>query len=399
MSYWTHHFTVQRLKKLNLKILKLLNKISDTFKYVFLVIAIAVTTFFAYASASQMLETSEESAAIINTAGRQRMYSQRVASFAAQYALGSQFAKNDLIAAVANFETNTRDLQEKMSHLKNDSFGLSNTPLYPRSLQENVKNYLLTARKIVELPPNDARLKYYLSQLFYQAKDPLLNELDQVVINQQHYAENQLDKIAKIQMILFIFIIIMLIVGAFVIVRPMERNANRLRTLTEIDTLTGAYSRRMFIDRAAEEFFDAQKKGNPYSLLMIDIDHFKKINDVFGHAGGDVALTTLIAHISHLLHTDDFIGRLGGEEFAVVLPETCAEEALTVAERIRVSVDNLVLPYGNRHIKLSISIGVASLSDEISNISTLLKLADNALYVAKADGRNKVTVNKLSLVV
>jgi len=258
--------------------------------------------------------------------------------------------------------------------------------------------YLTTARKIAELPVDDAQLKTALSQLFDQAREPLLKELDQVVISQQRYAEGQLDKIAHIQMLLFGCILVMLVAGAFTIVRPMERNANRLRTLTEIDTLTGAYSRRMFVDRAAEEFSYAQKNSKPFSLLMIDVDHFKKINDVFGHAGGDVALTTLVAHISHLIHTYDFIGRLGGEEFAVVLPETSTEEALAVAERIRVSVDNLLLPYGNRYIKLSISIGVASLSEEISNFSTLLKIADNALYSAKAEGRNKVAANKLNLV-
>jgi two-component system chemotaxis family response regulator WspR len=189
-----------------------------------------------------------------------------------------------------------------------------------------------------------------------------------------------------------------LIAGAFIIVRPLELDTKRLRTLSEIDTLTGAYSRRMFIDRTTKEFNYSQKEGKPFSLLMIDVDYFKKINDVFGHAGGDVALTTLVAHISHLIHSSDYVGRLGGEEFAVVMPETSIEEALVVAERIRVSVDNLMLPYGNRYIKLSISIGVAGLTDEVNNISTLLKLADNALYVAKAQGRNKVTANKLNLV-
>ena len=378
--------------------MKFTNKMSDTFKYALLIGVIAVITFFAYASASRMMETSEDSAAIINTAGRQRMYSQRIASFAAQYGLGVPSAKNDLVAATANFESNTRELQEKMDHLGHDFFGQSNVPVYSTSLYRHINTYLTTARKIAELPVDDAQLKTALSQLFDQAREPLLRELDQVVISQQRYAEGQLDKIAHIQMVLFSCILVMLVAGAFTIVRPMERNANRLRTLTEIDTLTGAYSRRMFVDRASEEFSYAQKNSKPFSLLMIDVDHFKKINDVFGHAGGDVALTTLVAHISHLIHTYDFIGRLGGEEFAVVLPETSTEEALAVAERIRVSVDNLVLPYGNRYIKLSISIGVASLSEEISNISTLLRIADNALYSAKAEGRNKVAANKLNLV-
>lgn len=378
--------------------MKFIDKISDTFKYSLLIGIVAVITFFAYISVSRMVETSEDSAAIINTAGRQRMYSQRIASFAAQYALGSKSAKTDLISATANFETNTRDLREKMEHLDKQLFWQSMTPVYSKTLQNRINTYLTTARKIAEMPINDLRQKTELSYLFYQAKEPLLNELDQLVISQQHYAESQLDKIAKIQMILFSIILLMLIAGAFIIVRPMERNAKRLRTLTEIDMLTGAYSRRMFMDRATNEFNQAQKNGQPFSLLMIDVDHFKKINDVFGHAGGDVALTTLVAHISHLLHKSDFIGRLGGEEFAVVLPNTTAEESLNVAERIRVSVDNLVLPYGNRYIKLSISIGVASLGIEINNISSLLKIADNALYIAKAEGRNKVTANKLSIV-
>lgn len=378
--------------------MSLTKEISDSFKYWLLIGVIAVITVLAYMTASRMIVTSEESAAIINTAGRQRMYSQRIASFAAQYALGSQTARTDLITAVANFESNTKELHERMDNLGRGLLANTDAPVYTESLNNNIKRYITRARKVSELPIHTQQFNDELSALFDQSKEPLLREIDQLVLSEQQFVENHLDKIAKIQMTLFCFILIMLVAGALIIVRPLELDTKRLRTLSEIDTLTGAYSRRMFIDRTTKEFNYAQKEGKPFSLLMIDVDYFKKINDVFGHAGGDVALTTLVAHISHLIHSSDYIGRLGGEEFAVVMPETSIDEALVVAERIRLSVDNLMLPYGNRYIKLSISIGVAALTDEVNNVSTLLKLADNALYVAKAQGRNKVTANKLNLV-
>lgn len=370
------------------------NKISNSVNYWLLIFIITGITIVAYINASNMIVTSRNSAEIINIAGRQRMFSQQIASFAAQYAHGYVASNTSLVKAITNFETNTKVLHQKLDIQKNAIKGDFDPPVYKDSLVVNINHFIASARRVSQLSMNDPQLEVEMTSLFSQANNVLLNELDQLVLSEQRFTENQQDSIARIQMILFIFILAMLVVGAFVIVRPLELTTSKLRTLTEIDMLTGAYSRRMFVERTSAEFDYAKKNGKSFSILMIDVDHFKSINDIFGHAGGDVALSSLVTHISHLLNSSDFIGRLGGEEFAVVLPETSVINAIEVAERIRRSVDNLLVPYGSRFIKVTISIGVASLSKDADNVSNLMKLADKALYIAKTEGRNRVIANK-----
>lgn len=126
--------------------------------------------------------------------------------------------------------------------------------------------------------------------------------------------------------------------------------------------------------------------------MMIDIDHFKKVNDTYGHQAGDVVLKSLASIIQVTCRQVDVIGRLGGEEFAVLMPATSIEQATEVAERLRAIVKNhpVALPQGGLPIKITISIGVSKLNSETDNIDLILHAADNALYSAKNTGRDKV---------
>jgi diguanylate cyclase (GGDEF)-like protein len=134
-----------------------------------------------------------------------------------------------------------------------------------------------------------------------------------------------------------------------------------------------------------------QRYDNTFSILMLDIDHFKQINDAHGHQAGDLVLKRLSMIFQEVLRNVDIAGRLGGEEFAIALPETGIEKAVEVAERLReiISSTEVSLPAGLQ-IHFTVSIGIAALVDKNANIETLLYEADKALYRAKQTGRNKV---------
>jgi len=124
---------------------------------------------------------------------------------------------------------------------------------------------------------------------------------------------------------------------------------------------------------------------------MFDIDHFKEINDTHGHAAGDRVLQAVGDAIRRRARATDILGRLGGEEFAMLLPETGGAEALTLAERLRREITAVGVPHGGRSIALTCSCGVAARSDEILLLDTLLSFADKALYRAKRQGRNRIS--------
>ena len=166
----------------------------------------------------------------------------------------------------------------------------------------------------------------------------------------------------------------------------------QLRRVAERDSLTGLNSRRHFMKLADALLQVSREDQTPLSLFMIDVDHFKRINDTWGHSQGDCVLTQIAEICTQALRPTDVIGRFGGEEFVVALPDTDAEEAMIVAERLRRKVAALPLEEAMRELQLSITIGIAvSRGDEIS-LQNVIARADRALYAGKREGRNRVVV-------
>lgn len=169
----------------------------------------------------------------------------------------------------------------------------------------------------------------------------------------------------------------------------LQRLIARIEQLTRHDALTGALNRRAF----SAELETAQAKlarGQRHALLMLDVDHFKRINDQLGHAGGDAALQHLVQVLRNAIRDVDQLGRLGGEEFGLLLPGSSAEEALAVAERLRERVAMNPLHWRERVWPISVSIGVALGRANDPRGEALSGAADRALYAAKASGRNRV---------
>lgn len=157
------------------------------------------------------------------------------------------------------------------------------------------------------------------------------------------------------------------------------------------DMLTGLNNRRYFFELAELELARSRRYGEPLSLLMMDLDNFKSVNDTCGHHVGDAVLQKLGEICLHAFREIDFVGRLGGEEFAALLPETSGEQALEVAERLRLAVEGAAVKLENgSFIHFTVSIGVASLEATDARIDVVLKRADAALYKAKNSGRNRV---------
>ncbi|MEO6407741.1 MAG: GGDEF domain-containing protein [Burkholderiaceae bacterium] len=178
--------------------------------------------------------------------------------------------------------------------------------------------------------------------------------------------------------------------GALRLVFALEQARRQLDILATTDDLTGLFNRRHFMRVIEAEWDRAKRYGSTASLLLIDVDHFKQVNDTHGHLCGDELLRRIAASTTELLRQPDVLARFGGEEFMVFLPHTDTLGAVDVAERIRERVKGLVLDWQGRQVTTSVSIGVAPLRIEMPSLDFLLHEADTALYTAKADGRDRV---------
>jgi diguanylate cyclase (GGDEF)-like protein len=193
-----------------------------------------------------------------------------------------------------------------------------------------------------------------------------------------------------------VFIIGLSLTAQFVSTQSNERKylQRELENKAHVDYLTGVSNRRHFMEKANLDLVRAVRYGSALSILMLDVDFFKKINDSHGHKTGDAVLLKLAEICRQTLREVDIIGRIGGEEFAILLPETQQKEAVEVAERLRVAIALAKVPLesGGLPLQFTVSIGVTSLAAKEDNLDVLLNRADKALYAAKEAGRNKVSV-------
>lgn len=166
---------------------------------------------------------------------------------------------------------------------------------------------------------------------------------------------------------------------------------NRLEQESTIDFLTGLQNVRQFDNTLNDAFINVKNKNERLSILIIDIDFFKKVNDTYGHLAGDSVLQELGMVLSTFCRSFDIVSRIGGEEFSIILPDCPRDQALEVAERLRKAVEMNEFSISNEiKINITISIGAATYPDNVNDLEDLVKQADNALYSAKRSGRNKV---------
>jgi diguanylate cyclase (GGDEF)-like protein len=191
----------------------------------------------------------------------------------------------------------------------------------------------------------------------------------------------------KVSFIVFLFNILLSIVIIFLIKKYVK---DSLEEVVNKDSLTGIFNRRYFSEFLHNEIIRSERYKRTFSLIMLDIDFFKSINDNYGHDVGDIILQELAGIVNKSIRKSDLFARVGGEEFAVVAVETSLDSAILLAEKIRLNVEQNVF---SRDLKITISLGISQYSDK-DDTNTIFKRADNALYKAKGNGRNRSEVEQ-----
>ncbi len=174
--------------------------------------------------------------------------------------------------------------------------------------------------------------------------------------------------------------------------RQLQDQIAELKEQVIRDPLTNAFNRRYFLETLEREAPRAERNELPLSLVMIDIDHFKKINDAFGHQAGDFVLRQLVKLLTERIRKGDVLCRYGGEEFVILMPQSSLEDTQIRAEEWRMACEEMQIAYEGTSLQITISLGVASKKDMNTNAQQLLKRADRALYKAKVFGRNCTAV-------
>ncbi len=344
----------------------------------------------------RVISAHDGSAAAINDSGRQRMLSQHMAFEAALYVLsGDARAREALSLAAGRLDS----AHARLSHdpaLSPEARALYFSP--PAAVDRTLREYLFLARTIADpsRTPAEPAVRAAFAQMSALAEGPVTASLDTIVGRLQAESESRLVLLRGIEAALLAALLATLAAEALLVFRPMARriarHATELVSLACLDPLTGVPNLRSFRERGAAEVSRTRRYGGFFSVLLLDADLFKRINDVHGHAAGDEALRSLVRTVGAMLRPSDVLGRVGGEEFAVLLPETPLDGAVELGRRIcRVVADTMIRHEGTS-FALTVSIGAATLEPGEAGLDATLKRADLALYRAKQAGRNQVCI-------
>lgn len=223
---------------------------------------------------------------------------------------------------------------------------------------------------------------------------PLLRDLEALALHYERRTQLRVAGLEALQSILLLAVFLLLALQALGIFLPLIRRLNassaEIVRLATTDPLTGLANRKGFLERCELEQARALRYFRPLSILMLDADHFKKINDTHGHDAGDIVLKALAKVFNDVLRKTDLAARLGGEEFGILLPETDLPGAAYVAERLRVKIASQPVKAGRKSINVTISIGVTLVPNTADGIDQAMLEADRLMYRAKQSGRNCV---------
>jgi diguanylate cyclase (GGDEF)-like protein len=375
--------------------------------YIFALSLIAAFTIAFHFLTDSIVHHQQDTAAIVNISGRQRMLSQRIAKLslerAAHYQFPSEAASQQALAdAIALMDSSHRALLYGSPDLH---LPVPTSPqvrdVYfsaPWMLDLRVQDFLAHARAFAAKPYSQLTLNDpNLLAIQQAAQAALLDALNAAVTANQQVSEQAIGTLRRVLTSLTLLMLVILMLEALLLYRPLFNRLARAHVELVIagrtDPLTGCLNRRAFTQEAHNAVSHARELQQPLAVLMLDIDRFKNVNDRHGHPAGDRVINSVVGTLLSTIRNTDTLCRMGGEEFAVMLPnETLATSAET-AERIRAAVEATPCPLaddGSSTLNITISIGVANLEDTDTSLFDVLGRADQALYRAKANGRNRV---------
>ncbi|MEY2952901.1 MAG: hypothetical protein RLZZ401_988 [Pseudomonadota bacterium] len=382
-----------------------------TIAYVLALSMIGLLSFGAHMFVLEVIVQQEKSSSVINLSGRQAMLSQRVAFFAGAYAImdtpenraGLRGAIDELAVA-----------HERLSHgdegrgiPKPDTPQLQALYFTPTTgVDSLVKKFLADARILAAMQSDrhDLMGSSQYDRLVVLASNDLLDQLSRAVQEYEQENNRALARLRLTQDVMLVVLGLVLLLEALLIFRPLVRQlrkfALRLTQMAMSDTLTGLLNRRALAEATSRLAALQQRRALPLCVLMMDIDHFKRVNDTHGHAVGDLALQHVAKLLQSFMRTEDCVARWGGEEFIVVLTGTTLSAAAQVAERMRAAIaaTPVALP-DQGALTLTMSIGLSDWAPcEGDHFETAVSRADGALYRAKAEGRNTIRSQALQLV-
>ncbi len=267
----------------------------------------------------------------------------------------------------------------------------------PIFLDETLRRFLFAVNEITSQPwAADLENSHSMSEISGLAAGALSTGIERLVDAMEDDGRSKVESL-ELALVATSGIMVAIIGGlvVFVILPIMRRIADQTKELIDLartDPLTGCHNRRSFLRESESEFNRFRRYGADMSVIMLDIDNFKKINDTYGHAAGDEVIRRLAQICIDNIRKSDVLGRLGGEEFAILMPETSAENAQIAAEKLRTALEDTPVAFNGHDITFTVSLGLTLASPDDEEMFQVVNRADEALYRAKNGGRNQVAV-------
>jgi diguanylate cyclase (GGDEF)-like protein len=340
-------------------------------------------------------------ARVINLAGRQRMLSQRIAEEALEMRHADE-PERSVVLARMNQDAHQMERANSLLTHGDSALGIS-SPLTqalqaiyerpPFGVDQQVKTYVTLVRTYGQ-DFDQASSTRRLEEILDSAREPLLSALDAAVTQYQADSDRTIRCLHNILVGVLALMLCTLIGEAIFIFRPMFRHLKAthaaLVEAARTDPLTGSMNRGHFLETGEEDLIRCRARQASLCVIVLDIDHFKSANDQFGHMVGDRAIQSVVRCIVSSVRAGDYVGRIGGEEFAAIFPGTGERDARSISEKIRKLIETTSVTYSEGHFNLTVSIGDARWSEKDAGLLATIDRADKALYLAKRNGRNCV---------